>query len=41
VEIIEAQETTTDRASIADEPCTAEQAECSCPDFCERDHEQD
>ena len=24
-----------------DEPCTAEQAECSCPDFCERDHEQD
>ena len=22
----------------ADEPCTAEQAECTCPDFCERDH---
>ena len=22
----------------ADEPCTAELAECSCPDFCERDH---
>jgi hypothetical protein len=24
-----------------DEPCTAEQAECTCPEFCERDHEQD
>ena len=23
------------------EPCTAEAAECTCPDFCERDHEQD
>jgi hypothetical protein len=22
----------------AAEPCTAELAECSCPDFCERDH---
>ncbi|HWX09888.1 MAG TPA: hypothetical protein VNY33_07910 [Gaiellaceae bacterium] len=21
--------------------CTAETAECTCPDFCERDHEQD
>jgi hypothetical protein len=21
-----------------DEPCTAELAECTCPDFCERDH---
>jgi hypothetical protein len=20
------------------EPCTAETAECTCPDFCERDH---
>jgi hypothetical protein len=28
-------------AAAADEPCTAEQAECTCPDFCERDHEQD
>ena len=28
-------------ADAADEPCTAEQAECTCPDFCERDHEQD
>ncbi len=23
------------------EPCTAELAECTCPDFCERDHEND
>ena len=22
----------------ADAPCTAELAECTCPDFCERDH---
>jgi hypothetical protein len=22
----------------ADAPCTGEIAECSCPDFCERDH---
>jgi len=26
--------------STADAPCTAESAECTCPDFCERDHEQ-
>jgi hypothetical protein len=24
-----------------DEPCTAESAECTCPDFCERDHDND
>ena len=23
----------------ADAPCTAELAECTCPDFCERDHD--
>ena len=23
------------------EPCTAETAECCCPDFCERDHDND
>jgi hypothetical protein len=40
VEIIEAPETTEVEAP-ADEPCTAERAECSCPDFCERDHDQD
>ena len=22
-------------------PCTAELAECTCPDFCERDHDND
>jgi hypothetical protein len=38
VELIEI----TDRLErTEDEPCTAEKAECSCPDFCERDHEQD
>ena len=21
-----------------EEPCTAETADCTCPDFCERDH---
>jgi hypothetical protein len=25
----------------ADEPCTAELAECTCPDFCERDHDNE
>ncbi|HET7572154.1 MAG TPA: hypothetical protein VFJ77_05730 [Gaiellaceae bacterium] len=25
-------------AQDADRPCTAELAECTCPDFCERDH---
>jgi len=23
---------------VEDEPCTAEVADCTCPDFCERDH---
>jgi hypothetical protein len=23
------------------EQCTAETAECTCPDFCERDHDND
>jgi hypothetical protein len=23
------------------EPCTAESAECTCPDFCERDHDNE
>jgi hypothetical protein len=27
--------------SWAERPCTAESAECTCPDFCERDHEND
>jgi hypothetical protein len=25
-------------AAAADDPCTAETADCTCPDFCERDH---
>jgi hypothetical protein len=25
----------------ADAPCTAEHAECTCPDFCERDHDNE
>ena len=25
-------------APDSDAPCTAELAECTCPDFCERDH---
>lgn len=25
----------------ADELCTAELAECTCPDFCERDHDNE
>jgi hypothetical protein len=24
-----------------DRPCTAELAECTCPDFCERDHDNE
>jgi hypothetical protein len=26
---------------VADAPCTAELAECTCPDFCERDHDNE
>jgi hypothetical protein len=25
----------------APEPCTPESAECTCPDFCERDHDNE
>ena len=25
-------------AAAADDSCTAEIADCTCPDFCERDH---
>ncbi len=27
--------------SSLDAPCTAESAECTCPDFCERDHDNE
>jgi hypothetical protein len=30
-----------DRDPDFDEPCTAELAECTCPEFCERDHDND
>jgi hypothetical protein len=30
-----------EQTDAADEPCTAELAECTCPEFCERDHERD
>jgi hypothetical protein len=28
-------------AGAEPEPCTAEIAECTCPEFCERDHDND
>ncbi|MDX6486335.1 MAG: hypothetical protein QOF43_1488 [Gaiellaceae bacterium] len=28
-------------ASAEPAPCTAETADCTCPDFCERDHDND
>ena len=35
--------TETEQAELphADAPCTAELAECTCPDFCERDHDNE
>jgi hypothetical protein len=35
--------TPAERTAAAAEPerCTAELAECTCPDFCERDHDND
>ena len=30
-----------DEVLDADAPCTAELAECTCPDFCERDHDNE
>jgi len=32
LELLEAQ------PAADDQPCTAETADCTCPDFCERDH---
>jgi hypothetical protein len=32
---------TTEARDAADEACTAEIAECNCPDVCERDHDND
>jgi len=28
-------------APLAETACTAELAECTCPDFCERDHDNE
>ena len=30
-----------DEVADAEAPCTAEVAECTCPDFCERDHDNE
>jgi len=32
---------TEDEQEERDELCTAELAECTCPDFCERDHQNE
>ena len=36
--VIATEETQAAELPDADAPCTAELAECTCPDFCERDH---
>jgi hypothetical protein len=41
METLELLEIPLERTDAADAPCTAELAECTCPEFCERDHEQD
>jgi hypothetical protein len=40
-ELIASPEPVTASGALADRPCTAELAECTCPEFCERDHEND
>lgn len=32
---------TDDERDEREEPCTAELAECTCPEFCERDHDNE
>ena len=34
-------ETAKTKEPDAEAPCTAEVAECTCPDFCERDHDNE
>jgi hypothetical protein len=43
VELVTAAVDVSSDAPAPTEPvaCTAETAECTCPDFCERDHEND
>jgi hypothetical protein len=38
IELISAEPVDFGPVAPALEPCTAELAECTCPDFCERDH---
>ena len=40
-EIVLTTEDTQAELPAADAPCTAELAECTCPDFCERDHDNE
>jgi hypothetical protein len=39
--LIRTEEERTELPPDSDEPCTAELAECTCPDFCERDHDNE
>jgi hypothetical protein len=39
--LIQTTEEERDEPLAADAPCTAELAECTCPDFCERDHDNE
>ena len=39
--LIATEEEQTTEVPEADAPCTAEVAECTCPDFCERDHDNE
>jgi hypothetical protein len=41
IELIDPPEQSAAPATLPDRPCTAESAECTCPDFCERDHDND
>jgi hypothetical protein len=38
--LIETEEEQTELSDL-EAPCTAEVAECTCPDFCERDHDNE
>jgi hypothetical protein len=39
--LIDAAEPREAPAPGSQQPCTAESAECTCPDFCERDHDNE
>jgi hypothetical protein len=40
-ELIPAEPSSASTALLEPRPCTAETAECTCPDFCERDHDNE